>query len=168
MANGYVNNPYRPHMSRKPFGPRPYGIMGGVFPPPARESPSTPAFCLFGDPSVPPSGSSPAQSRLGGSTKNISDSLGRLMRDSQITFITEPPPLLWIVKRGWTKIALKARNRVVGFGYELTRSLEDRWSIIIGLVVTVLASLCAWVFSPKGENRTYGFFHPESVLSPRT
>ena len=29
------------------------------------------------------------------------------------------------------------------------------WSIIIGLVVTVVASLIAWFISPKGENQTY-------------
>ncbi|KAL9621270.1 MAG: hypothetical protein Q9160_004291 [Pyrenula sp. 1 TL-2023] len=139
-------------------GPRPYGIMGGILPPPPRESPAEPAFCLFGDTSPSSFGSSPAKSssRVGGGRKNISEALSNLMQDSQFTSTLEPPPLLWIVKSGWTKIALRARDRLVGFGHELTRSLEDRWSILIGLVVTVLASLCAWLFSPKGENRTYG------------
>ena len=42
-----------------------------------------------------------------------------------------------------------------------------RWSVIIGLVFTVLANLVAWVFSPKGETRTlvliflsFCLFHP--------
>ncbi len=29
------------------------------------------------------------------------------------------------------------------------------WSIIIGLIVVVTASLVAWFFAPKGENQTY-------------
>ncbi|KAL1969887.1 hypothetical protein VTN77DRAFT_7396 [Rasamsonia byssochlamydoides] len=32
--------------------------------------------------------------------------------------------------------------------------MANGWSIIIGLIFVVLASLCAWVFSPKGENQT--------------
>lgn len=36
----------------------------------------------------------------------------------------------------------------------LTGALCDRWSIIIGFVFVFLADLVAWVFSPKGENRT--------------
>ncbi|EAS29428.1 V-type H+-transporting ATPase subunit H [Coccidioides immitis RS] len=32
--------------------------------------------------------------------------------------------------------------------------MANGWSIIIGLVFVVLANLVAWVFSPKGENRT--------------
>ncbi|KAL1959760.1 hypothetical protein VTO42DRAFT_1346 [Malbranchea cinnamomea] len=32
--------------------------------------------------------------------------------------------------------------------------MANGWSIIIGLVFVVLASLVAWVFSPKGETRT--------------
>jgi hypothetical protein len=32
--------------------------------------------------------------------------------------------------------------------------LSDSWSIIIGLVFVVLASLVAWFFAPKGENNT--------------
>jgi len=31
--------------------------------------------------------------------------------------------------------------------------MANGWSIIIGLVFTVLANLMAWVFSPKGETR---------------
>lgn len=38
----------------------------------------------------------------------------------------------------------------------LTETWElHSWSIIIGLAVTVVASLAAWFFAPKGENRTY-------------
>jgi len=29
------------------------------------------------------------------------------------------------------------------------------WSIIIGLVVVVIASIIAWFVSPKGETQTY-------------
>ena len=36
-----------------------------------------------------------------------------------------------------------------------TDGLAYRWSIIIGLIFIVLASLVAWFFSPKGENQTY-------------
>ncbi|KAL2000581.1 hypothetical protein VTN02DRAFT_2888 [Thermoascus thermophilus] len=32
--------------------------------------------------------------------------------------------------------------------------MANGWSIIIGLVFVVLASLVAWVFAPKGENQT--------------
>jgi hypothetical protein len=32
--------------------------------------------------------------------------------------------------------------------------LENRWSILIGLIVVVLASVGAYFFSPKGENNT--------------
>ncbi|KAF7504050.1 hypothetical protein GJ744_002879 [Endocarpon pusillum] len=32
--------------------------------------------------------------------------------------------------------------------------MANGWSIIIGLVFVVLASLVAWFFSPKGENNT--------------
>ncbi|KAE8147455.1 ATPase, V0 complex, subunit E1/e2 [Aspergillus avenaceus] len=28
------------------------------------------------------------------------------------------------------------------------------WGLIIGLVVIVIASVAAWIFSPKGENQT--------------
>ncbi len=37
------------------------------------------------------------------------------------------------------------------------------WSIIIGLVFVVLASLVAWFFSPKGENNTYVPFRLEDI-----
>jgi hypothetical protein len=33
--------------------------------------------------------------------------------------------------------------------------LPHSWSILIGLLVVVLASVAAWVFAPKGENQTY-------------
>lgn len=33
----------------------------------------------------------------------------------------------------------------------------ERWSLIIGLIVIAVASVVAWVFSPKGENQTYVF-----------
>ncbi|KAI9824081.1 MAG: H(+)-transporting V0 sector ATPase subunit e [Thelocarpon impressellum] len=32
--------------------------------------------------------------------------------------------------------------------------MANGWSIIIGLVFVVLASLVAWYFAPKGENQT--------------
>jgi len=32
--------------------------------------------------------------------------------------------------------------------------MANGWSILIGLVFVVLASLLAWFFSPKGENQT--------------
>jgi hypothetical protein len=32
--------------------------------------------------------------------------------------------------------------------------LENRWSVLIGLLVVVLASVGAYFFSPKGENNT--------------
>lgn len=32
--------------------------------------------------------------------------------------------------------------------------LENRWSILIGLVVVIVASVGAYFFSPKGENNT--------------
>ncbi|MCJ1364804.1 hypothetical protein MMC16_003921 [Acarospora aff. strigata] len=32
----------------------------------------------------------------------------------------------------------------------------NSWSIIIGLVSVVIASLVAWFFAPKGENQTSG------------
>ncbi|EEQ91267.2 V-type H+-transporting ATPase subunit H [Blastomyces dermatitidis ER-3] len=34
------------------------------------------------------------------------------------------------------------------------QSMANGWSIIIGLVFVVIANLLAWVFSPKGEDRT--------------
>lgn len=35
------------------------------------------------------------------------------------------------------------------------KRLLSSWSIIIGLVVVVLASVAAWFFAPKGETQTY-------------
>jgi len=32
--------------------------------------------------------------------------------------------------------------------------MANEWSILIGLVFVVIASLCAWVFSPKGDTQT--------------
>ncbi|KAJ5666456.1 hypothetical protein N7523_003349 [Penicillium sp. IBT 18751x] len=32
--------------------------------------------------------------------------------------------------------------------------MASGWSLIIGLIIIVAASLCAWFFSPKGENLT--------------
>ncbi|OBT76507.1 hypothetical protein VF21_03994 [Pseudogymnoascus sp. 05NY08] len=32
--------------------------------------------------------------------------------------------------------------------------MAGSWSILIGFVVIVLASVAAWFFSPKGENQT--------------
>ena len=32
--------------------------------------------------------------------------------------------------------------------------LDHRWSLLIGLVVILVLSGLAWVFSPKGENNT--------------
>ena len=32
---------------------------------------------------------------------------------------------------------------------------KKRWSLIIGLIVIAVASVVAWLFSPKGENQTY-------------
>ncbi|BDD56150.1 H(+)-transporting V0 sector ATPase subunit e [Monascus purpureus] len=32
--------------------------------------------------------------------------------------------------------------------------MANGWSLLVGLVVVVIASLAAWVFSPKGENQT--------------
>lgn len=29
-----------------------------------------------------------------------------------------------------------------------------RWSLLIGLIIVVVASLAAWMFSPKGDNQT--------------
>jgi hypothetical protein len=43
----------------------------------------------------------------------------------------------------------------------LTFDLLHSWSIIIGLVFVVLASLLAWVFAPKGENKTYALLSSE-------
>jgi hypothetical protein len=37
----------------------------------------------------------------------------------------------------------------------LTASPTLSWSIFIGLVVVILASVAAWFFSPKGETQTY-------------
>lgn len=40
------------------------------------------------------------------------------------------------------------------------------WSLIIGLIVVVAASLAAWFFSPKGQNLTYVLEsrpHPASI-----
>ncbi|KAE8350909.1 ATPase, V0 complex, subunit E1/e2 [Aspergillus coremiiformis] len=28
------------------------------------------------------------------------------------------------------------------------------WSLIIGLIIIVIASVAAWIFSPKGDNQT--------------
>ncbi|KZZ93137.1 ATPase, V0 complex, subunit E [Ascosphaera apis ARSEF 7405] len=32
--------------------------------------------------------------------------------------------------------------------------MANGWSVIVGLIVTVLASIAAWFFSPKGTDRT--------------
>ncbi|KAJ5728688.1 V-type proton ATPase subunit e [Penicillium malachiteum] len=32
--------------------------------------------------------------------------------------------------------------------------MANGWSLLVGLIVVVAASLGAWFFSPKGENRT--------------
>ncbi|KAJ9201356.1 hypothetical protein DTO166G4_8759 [Paecilomyces variotii] len=32
--------------------------------------------------------------------------------------------------------------------------MANGWSVIIGLIIVVLASLAAWLFSPKGDNQT--------------
>ncbi|KAI9934791.1 hypothetical protein ASPWEDRAFT_44307 [Aspergillus wentii DTO 134E9] len=32
--------------------------------------------------------------------------------------------------------------------------MANGWSLVIGLIFIVLASVVAWVFSPKGENQT--------------
>jgi hypothetical protein len=37
----------------------------------------------------------------------------------------------------------------------LTTSSTISWSIFIGLVVVILASVAAWFFSPKGETQAY-------------
>ena len=38
-------------------------------------------------------------------------------------------------------------------------------SLIIGLIIVVLASIVAWVFSPKGDNQTFVFLPlPPAVL----
>ncbi|PYH45126.1 V-type proton ATPase subunit E [Aspergillus saccharolyticus JOP 1030-1] len=37
------------------------------------------------------------------------------------------------------------------------------WSLIIGLIVVVIASVLAWIFSPKGENQTV--FRSTLILS---
>ena len=42
--------------------------------------------------------------------------------------------------------------------------LQLSWSIFIGLVVVVLASLAAWFLSPKGETQTYVL--PSHTIAP--
>ncbi|GAT26541.1 lysophospholipase Nte1 [Aspergillus luchuensis] len=32
--------------------------------------------------------------------------------------------------------------------------MANGWSLIIGLIFVVVASVLAWIFSPKGENQT--------------
>ncbi|KAE8417338.1 hypothetical protein BDV36DRAFT_296220 [Aspergillus pseudocaelatus] len=32
--------------------------------------------------------------------------------------------------------------------------MANGWSLIIGLIVIAVASVVAWIFSPKGENQT--------------
>ncbi|THC97707.1 hypothetical protein EYZ11_002813 [Aspergillus tanneri] len=32
--------------------------------------------------------------------------------------------------------------------------MASGWSLLIGLIIIVIASISAWVFSPKGENQT--------------
>ena len=45
---------------------------------------------------------------------------------------------------------------VLGDRHILTAfAIENRWSLLIGLVVIVVLSVLAWFFSPKGENNTY-------------
>lgn len=42
--------------------------------------------------------------------------------------------------------------------YNTIRKLTGQsssWSLLVGLIFVVLASLVAWVFSPKGDNQTY-------------
>ena len=48
-----------------------------------------------------------------------------------------------------TIIKLPSRN------YQTDLTPLYSWSIIIGLVIVVLASVAAWLFSPKGETQTY-------------
>ncbi|KAI9736081.1 MAG: hypothetical protein M1818_006257 [Claussenomyces sp. TS43310] len=43
--------------------------------------------------------------------------------------------------------------------------MANGWSIIIGLVVIVLASVAAWFFSPKGETQTYVLLTPTRRLA---
>lgn len=54
---------------------------------------------------------------------------------------------------------------------ELTLTLtmflaENRWSILVGLVVVVILCGVAWVFSPRGENQTYVTHFPVSLRDP--
>ena len=159
MANGYVHNPpsslYPPR--RNPYAPHP---RGPLFPAQQRpdDSGGSPAFCLFGDSPATSTGISRSAGRT--SKRNISEALHILMRQSEYTEIYEEPPLWWMVRRGWSRILRrwrdvlfeKARSGVI----TLTNTLfwENRWSILIGLIVTVLASVVAWIFAPR-ENRTY-------------
>jgi hypothetical protein len=47
----------------------------------------------------------------------------------------------------------------------LNRQLIPRsWSIIVGLVIVVLASIAAWFFSPKGETQTYDPFSSLPII----
>jgi V-type H+-transporting ATPase subunit e len=32
--------------------------------------------------------------------------------------------------------------------------MASGWSLIIGLIIIVVASVLAWIFSPKGDNQT--------------
>ncbi|KAI2815087.1 hypothetical protein CBS63078_8057 [Aspergillus niger] len=41
--------------------------------------------------------------------------------------------------------------------------MANGWSLIIGLIFVVVASVLAWIFSPKGENQTV--FRSTLVLS---
>ncbi|PLB47940.1 V-type proton ATPase subunit E [Aspergillus steynii IBT 23096] len=41
--------------------------------------------------------------------------------------------------------------------------MANGWSLVIGLIIIVVASVLAWVFSPKGENQT--LFRSTLILS---
>ncbi|KAB8067555.1 ATPase, V0 complex, subunit E1/e2 [Aspergillus leporis] len=41
--------------------------------------------------------------------------------------------------------------------------MANGWSLIIGLVIVVIASAVAWIFSPKGDNQT--LFRSTLILS---
>ncbi|KAE8387559.1 hypothetical protein BDV23DRAFT_160887 [Aspergillus alliaceus] len=40
--------------------------------------------------------------------------------------------------------------------------MASGWSLIIGLIIIVIASVVAWIFSPKGDNQTYISLPPTS------
>ncbi|OJJ76415.1 hypothetical protein ASPBRDRAFT_408437 [Aspergillus brasiliensis CBS 101740] len=45
--------------------------------------------------------------------------------------------------------------------------MANGWSLIIGLIFVVVASVLAWIFSPKGENQTCVLYLDFPVF-PRT